>query len=93
LRKVETVFFRRFALHDQLEPIKASDRLQRSTRSGRFGDMIQLLADELRIGGFQTVELDGITIRAVLVQLHTGLEVFQILAYALYLGIILFYFV
>ena len=46
----------------------------------RFGDAVELLPDELGVGGFQPVQFHGIAVRAVLVELDPGLEMLQILA-------------
>ena len=89
LRKVESVLLGRFALYEQVESVEASDGLQLTARSGRRGDMVQLLADELRVGGFEAVEFHGIAVRAVAVQLHSGFEMFQVRAYALDFGVVI----
>ena len=51
--------------------------------------MVQLLAYELWVGGLETVEFHGIAVRAVAVQLHTGLEMLHVRGYALDFGVVL----
>ena len=89
LRKVEFVFFGRYALNEQVESVETSDGLQFAARAGRLGDMVQLLAYELRIGSFEAVELHGVAVRAVAVQLHPVFEVLQVRSYTLNFGVVL----
>ena len=91
LHQVEPVFPGRFALDEQLEPVEAPDRFEPVERACRFGDTVELFPDELGVGGFQPVQFHGIAVRAVLIELDAGLEVFQILADTPYQVVVLLY--
>ncbi len=92
LHQVEPVFPGRFALDEQFEPVEAPDGFEPVERACRFGDTVELVSlMSFRVGGFQPVQFHGIAVRAVLIELDAGLEVFQILADTPYQVVVLLY--